>query len=68
LYECPVVYIESFVMNNEEVFARIQAGEYEGLRNFGGVMRKNIYTEYADGIVNGLVAYATSARTENRKN
>jgi N-acetylmuramoyl-L-alanine amidase len=67
LYDCPVVYIESYVMNNEEVFARIQAGEYAGHRNFGGVMRKNIYTEYADGIVNGLVAYATSARTENRK-
>jgi N-acetylmuramoyl-L-alanine amidase len=67
LYECPVIYIESYVMNNEEVFARIQAGEYEGLRNFGGVKRKNIYAEYADGVVNGLVEYANSHRTENRK-
>jgi hypothetical protein len=53
-------------MNNEEVFARIQAGEYEGVRNFGGVKRKNIYAEYADGVVNGLVEYANSHRTENR--
>jgi N-acetylmuramoyl-L-alanine amidase len=67
LYECPVIYIESYVMNNEEVFARIQAGAYEGLRDFGGVMRKNIYAEYADGVVNGLVEYANSHRTENRR-
>jgi hypothetical protein len=54
-------------MNNEEVFARIQAGQYEGLRNFGGVMRKNIYEEYADGVVNGLVEYANSHRTDTRQ-
>ena len=36
LYECPVVYIEPYVMNSREVFDRIQAGEYEGLRDFGG--------------------------------
>jgi N-acetylmuramoyl-L-alanine amidase len=67
LYECPVIYIESYVMNNEEVFARIQAGAYQGLRNFGGVMRKNIYAEYADGVVNGLVEYANSHRAQNRQ-
>ena len=66
LYECPVIYIESYVMNNEEVFARIQAGQYEGLRDFGGVKRKNIYAEYAGGVVNGLVEYANAHRTENR--
>jgi hypothetical protein len=62
LYECPVIYIEPYVMNNEEVFARIQAGEYEGLRNFGGVMHQNIYDEYVTGVVNGLVQYCTANR------
>jgi hypothetical protein len=62
LYECPVIYIEPYVMNNEEVFARIQAGEYEGLRNFGGAMRPNIYEEYITGIVNGLVEYCRENR------
>src|SRR6516164_2764599 len=62
LYECPVVYIEPYVMNNEEVFARIQAGEYEGVRNFGGVMHQNIYDEYVTGVVNGLVEYCTVNR------
>jgi N-acetylmuramoyl-L-alanine amidase len=63
LYECPVVYIEPYVMNNEEVFARIQAGEYEGHRDFGGVMRTNIFQEYASSVVNGLVEYYRANRT-----
>jgi N-acetylmuramoyl-L-alanine amidase len=62
LYECPVIYIEPYVMNNEEVFQRIQAGEYDGLRNFGGVMRPNIYQEYVTGVVNGLAEYCRATR------
>jgi hypothetical protein len=42
LFVCPVIYIEPYVMNSRLVFARIQAGDYEGRRNFGGVMRKSI--------------------------
>lgn len=57
LYLCPVVFVEPYVMNNNLVFARIQAGDYEGLRNFGGSMRKSIYREYADAIVDGLLAF-----------
>jgi N-acetylmuramoyl-L-alanine amidase len=62
LYECPVIYIEPYVMNNQEVFARLQAGEYEGLRNFGGVMRLNIFEEYVQGLVDGLSAYFRATR------
>jgi N-acetylmuramoyl-L-alanine amidase len=62
LYECPVVYIEPYVMNSREVFARIQAGEYEGLRNFAGIMRPNIYEEYVQGVVDGLTAYCRANR------
>jgi N-acetylmuramoyl-L-alanine amidase len=62
LYECPVVYIEPYVMNSQEVFARIQAGEYEGLRNFAGIMRPNIYEEYVQGVVDGLTAYCRAKR------
>lgn len=57
LYECPVIYIESYVMNSKEVFARVQAGAYDGVRDFGGVMRKNIYVEYADAVATGLVRH-----------
>jgi len=44
-------------MNSQEFFARLQAGEYEGLRNFGGVLRQNIFEEYVQGVVDGLAAY-----------
>jgi hypothetical protein len=57
LYQCPVAYVECYVMNSHEFFNRFQAGEYEGLRGFNGVMRKNIYEEYADGVVEGIEAY-----------
>jgi N-acetylmuramoyl-L-alanine amidase len=57
LYECPVLYLEPYVMNSREVFARVQAGEYPGTRAFGGVARLNIYEEYVQGVVNGIVAY-----------
>jgi len=57
LFACPVVYIEPYVMNGRAAFARIQAGDYEGRRNFGGVPRKSIYREYADSVAAGLAAY-----------
>jgi hypothetical protein len=57
LYECPVVFIEPYVMNSQEFFARFQAGEYEGLRNFAGVLRQNIFEEYVQGVTEGLEAY-----------
>ena len=57
VYECPVAYIEPYVMNSPEVFARVQAGDYDGTRAFGGVQRKSIFREYADSVADGLAAY-----------
>ena len=62
LYRCPVVYCEPYVMNSREGFDRIEAGEYEGTRTFNGVERKNIYREYADSVVDGLMDYYRKAR------
>lgn len=62
LYRCPVVYCEPYVMNNKDVFARIQAGDYEGTRNVNGLERKSIFREYADSVVDGLVDYYSKAR------
>lgn len=62
LYRCPVVYFEPYVMNSNEVFARIQAGDYEGMRAINGVERPSIYREYVDGVVAGLVEYYKAAR------
>ena len=61
-YRCPVVYFEPYVMNSNEVFARVQAGDYEGTRAINGVERPSIYREYADGVVDGLVEYYEAQR------
>lgn len=65
LYRCPVVYYEPYVMNSNEVFARIQAGDYEGTRAINGVERPSIYREYTDGVVDGIVEYYRAARKQH---
>ena len=62
LYQCPVVYFEPYVMNNSDVFARIQAGDYDGTRPINGVERPSIYREYVDSVVKGLVEYYRQLR------
>jgi len=62
LYRCPVVYCEPYVMNSRDVFARIQAGDYDGTRNVDGVERKSIFREYADSVAEGVREYYSKAR------
>jgi hypothetical protein len=62
LYRCPVVYCEPYVMNSRDAFARIQAGDYEGLRNVNGIDRESIFREYAESVVAGLGEYYSKAR------
>jgi len=62
VYRCPVVYFEPYVMNSKDVFARIQAGDYEGTRSVNGIERKSIFREYADSVADGLVDYYSKAR------
>jgi hypothetical protein len=62
LYDCPVVYYEPYVMNSHDVFARVQAGDYEGTRHVNGVERPSIFREYANGVADGLVEYYRGAR------
>lgn len=57
LFECPVVYLEPYVMNNRDVHARIQAGDYKGRREVNGIPRESIFREYARGVADGLAAY-----------
>jgi hypothetical protein len=62
LYQCPTVYLEPYVMNSREVFARVRAGVYEGTREVAGKKRSNIYEEYVDGVVDGVLEYFKKAR------
>jgi N-acetylmuramoyl-L-alanine amidase len=59
LYDCPVIYLEPYVMNSRDVYERVQAGDYEGERSVHGVFRPSIYREYVDGVVKGLVRHYT---------
>jgi N-acetylmuramoyl-L-alanine amidase len=57
LYKCPTIYLEPYVMNSQDVFARIQAGDYEGNRNINGKERPSIFGEYTDAVIEGLLEY-----------
>ena len=57
LFECPVVYLEPYVMNNKEAHDRVQLGDYSGRRDINGTPRESIYREYVRGVVEGLEAY-----------
>ena len=54
LYDCPVVFAELYVMNNRIVYDRVQLGAYRGLQPVEGVLRHNLYEEYAEAITAGL--------------
>jgi N-acetylmuramoyl-L-alanine amidase len=62
LYHAPVVFLEPYVMNNEVVWERVQAGDYEGEQMIGGEMRRSIFREYADAVVEGLRDYYAKGR------
>ena len=62
LYHAPVVFLEPYVMNSEIVWARVQAGDYEGELMVGGEMRKSLFREYADAVAGGLREYYSKAR------
>ncbi|MEY2492183.1 MAG: hypothetical protein QOH24_1134 [Verrucomicrobiota bacterium] len=64
VFRCPVVYFEPYVMNSNEAFARIQAGDYEGTREINGVQRPSIFREYAGAVANGLAEYCRNLRME----
>jgi hypothetical protein len=57
LYQMPVMYFEPYVMNSDEVFWRVQEGDYPGIRNVNGTDRPSIFREYAAGVVDGMVEY-----------
>lgn len=62
LYRCPVIYCEPYVMNNQEVYDRIQAGDYDGEVTVAGKSRMSIFREYAHGVAEGLRAYYAATR------
>jgi len=57
LYNCPVLYMEPYVMNSREVYDRVQLGDYEGFKMVGGEEKRSIMREYAHALSDGVVQY-----------
>lgn len=62
LYQCPVIFMEPYVMNSRQDHPRIQAGDYEGLREVAGKPRPSIFREYADALAEGLARHYAAHR------
>jgi N-acetylmuramoyl-L-alanine amidase len=62
LYDCPVIFMEPYVMNSTIDHTRIQAGDFDGLREISGKLQPSIFREYADAIAEGLKRHYASAR------
>ncbi len=62
LYDCPVIFMEPYVMNSTIDYPRIQAGDYEGVREIDGKMQPSILREYADALAAALAAHYSAAR------
>lgn len=62
IYECPVIYLEPYVMNHPETYQRLLQGHYVGRTLTNGRLRSSIYEDYAQGVLDGLVNYYRSQR------
>ncbi len=59
-YDGPVVCTEPYFMNNQIVYQRLLAGDYEWQKIFDGKNYGSIFREYADCVAQGLVkAYSS---------
>ena len=65
LFECPVVYLEPYVMNCQEVYDRVQAGPYQGTKRMGDREVVNLYEEYAQSVFEGMLAYYQDVRPKS---
>lgn len=57
LYDCPVIFMEPYVMNSVPDYNRIQAGDYLGLRDVDGKFVPSIFQEYAKSLAQGLAEH-----------
>ena len=67
LYQCPVIYLEPYVVNSRIVHSRVQAGDFNGEREIEGERYPSIFREYADGVVEGVGIVLWSHRATQRE-
>lgn len=57
IYDCPVVYLEPYVMNNEETYHRLLRGHFLGRTLIAGRLQTSAIEDYVQGVVKGIVSY-----------
>jgi N-acetylmuramoyl-L-alanine amidase len=62
LYQCPVIYLEPYVMNNEQTYKRLLLGHYIGRTILGEELVTSPIEDYAQGVASGLAEYYQKAR------
>ncbi len=66
LYDCPVIFMEPYVMNSNLDYPRLAAGDYDGLRKINGQARPSIFREYADALSQALARHYAQHRPSAR--
>ena len=64
IFQCPVVYLEPFVMNNEETYRRLLNGHFIGRTLIAGRLQTSTIEDYVRGVVNGVLAYYQKNRPQ----
>lgn len=62
LYQCPVLYFEPYVMNQEQTYKRLLLGHYIGRTLLDGRLVTSPLEDYTRGVERGLVEYYKKAR------
>lgn len=57
IYDCPVIYLEPYVMNHEETYRRLLRGHFIGRTLIAGRLQSSAIEDYVQGVVSGLVSY-----------
>lgn len=64
LFQGPVVFIEGPYMNNELIYKRLLAGDYDGTKKIGGKSYRSIYREFAEIVAHGVIESFASWRVQ----
>ncbi len=59
---CPVIYYEPYLMNGADSHARINQGDFEGMRYLNEKLRPSIFREYVNAVTEGLVNYYSNKK------
>ncbi len=63
LYQCPVLYLEPYVMNHRPTYQRLLRGHWLGQTLIDGTLQTSAIEDYVSGVVQGLLDYYQSRRS-----